>query len=307
MSSVKRSRFIKGGIISGVGLIIIAIMALLLTVTIKPGYAGIVYNMSGGIQKNTLGQGWHVIWPSQHAVAYPVSLTTVWMSKNGQEGSDKDESFGISTSDGKPVTIDASFTYAMDVKNLPWIYTNFKGEDSTEIENTFMKAQLKADINKVSSTYSISDIYGTKRDEVAQKALAVFTADMANYHIIVSKLGITAVTPDNDTMKAIQDKVNAEQALQKAKITQQQTQVDAQTAVIKAQGDADAKVASAQGEAKANAALNSNLTSELIQYKSLQVQQSQADAMSKWNVNTFVNGGSTPLLNIPENTTQPKK
>lgn len=39
------------------------------TTTIKPGYAGVVYNMNGGVEKTVLSHGWHIIPPTQHVVA----------------------------------------------------------------------------------------------------------------------------------------------------------------------------------------------------------------------------------------------
>lgn len=301
------SNFVKGAIISGVIIVVAIILGLMSTVTIKPGYAGIVYNMSGGVQRNVLGQGWHGKWPSQHVISYPVSTETVFLSKNADEGKDKDQSFDINSKSGKTVNVDASYSYHMDANKLPDIFTKFRGQDANTIEDNFIRRDLKSCINNITSQYEVMDIYGSARPQIKAQVMAAFSKDMAQYGIIIESFDFPAIRPDAASLKAIQDKVDAEQSLQKAQIAQQQAQVDAQTAVVKAKGDADAKVASAEGEAKANASLNANITPELVQYKSLEVQKAQADAMSKWNVNTFVNGNSTPLLNVPENTAQPKK
>jgi prohibitin 1 len=302
-------RFIIGAVITGIVIFGGLIYTVATLEKVEPGYAGIVYNMNGGIEKETLSQGYHLfISPTKKVKSYPVSLTTVWLSKSKHEGKDDlDESFNVGTSDGKPVTVNASFTYSMNATDLPWVFTNFKGANSSSIEDTFMKAQLKNDMNKISSTYGISEIYGSKRDEIAQKALEVFKKNMANYKIVVHQLSITDVVPDPDTMKSIQNKVNAEQQSQQAIIQQKIITTEAGTALIKANGDAAAKIAQAQGEATANKSLLVNMSPELIQYKQLEVQAKQADAMAKWNVNTYVSGGNgaTPFLNIPAPTPVP--
>ncbi|MBC8062116.1 MAG: prohibitin family protein [Clostridiaceae bacterium] len=299
MRSLKTGAKIGIYLTVGIGIIIIIVLLNMSTVKIKPGYAGVIYDMSGGIESKTLSQGWHFISPTKKVTSYPISTETIFLSKNSKEGITADESFDINTKSGKSVNVDVSYSYRMDVTKLPDIFTKFRGQNATIIEDNFIRRSLKSNINNVSSLYEAMEVYGSARAELKGKTFEAFSKDMAQSGIIIESFDFLAIRPDNSSMKAIQDKVDAEQKLQQAKIDQQKATVEAQTAKITAQGQADSKLISAEGEAKANTALLQNMTPQLIEYKKLEVAGKQADAQAKWPVSTFVNGGTTPFLNIP--------
>ena len=72
------------------GIVLIALVALIFffscTYKINPGYSGVIYNMNGGIEDDTLGQGFHVVSPWKKVIEYPVSTETVYYTKSDDDG-----------------------------------------------------------------------------------------------------------------------------------------------------------------------------------------------------------------------------
>ncbi|MFP3324984.1 SPFH domain-containing protein, partial [Planococcus sp. SIMBA_160] len=113
-----------GAIIVGVGLLVVGALTAMSVTVIEQGHAGVVYNRSTGVEKETLGQGWHLVSPFKRVTEYPVSTETIQV-----------KSFNVQTKDGKPLAVSLSYDYADDVEKLPKIYNKFKGQSPDVIEN----------------------------------------------------------------------------------------------------------------------------------------------------------------------------
>ncbi|MED1666995.1 prohibitin family protein [Brevibacillus laterosporus] len=282
------NNFKKGKIATAIGLTGLLLGSFACSTTIDPGYAGVVYNANGGLEENTLGQGWHMVTPWKSVTEYPVSTETVYLIKN-IEG-ENDNSFNISTKEGKPVNVDAMYSYHMEQGKLPHIFTKFRRGDSKTIEAGYIKQQLKTVIQEVTSNYSVLDVYGEKRGEIQTNILDNFSNRLKQDGIIVENFSFGEIRPDSQSMLAIQAKVDAQQKLQQYQTEKQQAEVLAEKARIEAKGKADASLIEAQGKAKANQALQQSITNELIEYTKAQ----------KWDgaLPTY-QGGSGTIMSLP--------
>lgn len=256
----------------------IALAGMLMCITrIGPGYAGVIYNMDGGIEDETLSQGFHVVAPWKHVSEYPISTETVYYTKNSVDGDDKDKktdrSVNVNTKDGKQVNVSVTYAYHMDVEKLPTVYAKFRGQDIKAIESGYMKNALYEALNNVTSQYSLMELVGDKRPEINQKIFETFRDDLSDYGIVIETFNLSDVVPDEATATAIQNVVNAQNALQQAKIEKQQAEVEAEKARVAAKGKADAALIEAEGQAKANEKLQQSLTSGVLQQR----------AIEKWN------------------------
>lgn len=76
---------------------------------ISAGHAGVVFNkMDGGIQQETLDQGWHVVAPWKRVTEYPVSTELAYyIDGTHEDRKDVDDSIVIGTKDGKTIKVDA--------------------------------------------------------------------------------------------------------------------------------------------------------------------------------------------------------
>ena len=276
----------------GVAMLVVVIGLFLSTYKINPGYAGVVYNMDGGIESDVLGQGFHMVAPWRKVVEYPVSTETVYYTKNNDDGDDKkDNSINVNTKDGKQVNVSVTYSYHMDPENLSAVFVKFRGQKIEVIEAGYVKNEMYQAINEVTSQYSLMDLVGDKRPEINEKILNKFKVSLAEFGIIIETFNLSDVVPDEATKEAIQKVVNAQNVLEQAKIEKQTAEVEAEKARVKAKGAADAALIEAEGQAQANAKLQGSLTEQIIRQR----------AIDKWDGKLpqyeMGNGGST-ILNL---------
>lgn len=265
--------------LTGIGIFMMVFLAVsMLCVTrIGPGYAGVVYNMDGGIEDETLSQGFHMVTPWKHVSEYPISTETVYYTKNANDGKDEDKktdkSVNVNTKDGKQVNVSVTYAYHMDVEKLPTVYAKFRGQDIEAIQNGYMKNAMYEALNNVTSQYSLMELVGDKRPEINQKIFEAFRDDLGEYGIVIETFNLSDVVPDEATATAIQNVVNAQNALLQSKIEKEQAEVEAEKARVTAKGKADAALIEAEGQAQANAKLQQSLTADVLQQR----------AIDKWN------------------------
>lgn len=256
-----------GHIVIGV-VLFFALVGLILSIEkIDPGYAGVVYSASGGVEENVLSQGWHFVAPWKKVTEYPVSTETVYLTKAKRDGSDEDESFDISTKDGKNVNVDVVYSFHMNPDKLPYIYTKFRGQDADLVSKGFMKDRLKEAIQEVSTSYDVMQVYGEKRSELNSRVYDQFKESLAEHGIVIETFNFASIRPDKDSMKAIQEKVDAKQSLETMKVQKEQAQVQAEKKKIEAEGLAKAKLIEAEAEAKANKMIRESINKDLVDFK----------------------------------------
>lgn len=83
-----------GGVLTGVAIAGILVGGIICTERIPVGYEGVVYSMNGGVQEETLTQGWHVVAPTKKVKEFTVSNEQLLLTKDDRSGSEGDESYG---------------------------------------------------------------------------------------------------------------------------------------------------------------------------------------------------------------------
>ena len=249
---------------------VIAIGGFMCTYKVDPGYAGVIYNMDGGIETETLGQGFHVVAPWKKVIEYPVSTKTVYYTKSNDDGDEKkDNSINVNTKDGKQVNVSVTYAYHMDEVQLPSVFEKFRGQKSEVIEAGYMKNEMYQAINEITSQYSLMELVGDKRPQINEAILNKFRNSLEPYGIVIETFNLSDVVPDEQTKDAIQAVVNAQNALEKAKVEKEQAEVDAEKARVAAKGKADAELIEAEGTAAANAKLQESLTPLIVEQRKL--------------------------------------
>ena len=281
----------RKGFLGGVMLAIILIVALVLggmcIEKIPAGYAGVVYNMSGGIEDEILTQGWNFVSPTKKVTRYSISMEQSYLSSKDIGDSPKDESFNVPTSDGKTVRVDLEFSYMFDPERLPETYTLFKGKSGDTIKDTFIKPKVMAWTQEVTANYPVTDLYGDKRTEINNELDKHLKEKFDAYGIIIDTVNFTDISVDAETEAAIQKKVTAQENLELAKTEAEIAQVNAnkekevarieaekdkevaqiaaEKAIIEAEAEAEALKIAAEAEAEANREVAASLTDELIE------------------------------------------
>ena len=285
---------IKGSLIAvAVALVIISVIKC--STTIPAGYVGVVYNLDGGIEKDTLSQGWHLLSPTQTVTHYTIAREQSYMTKEKQGDSPENESFEIPTKEGASLEVDVAFGYSFDVERVPETFIKFRGQSGKEILKTFIKPNMQGWIKEITSRFGMMEIVATERGKINEAITEEMASRFDKYGIIIDRVSLTDVRPDKDTDKAIKKKIRAQEELATAKVNaetdkvnaekdkeiaeinakkdKEVAEINAEKAKIEAKGKADAKIIEAEAEAKANERISKSLTPELLEKKKIE----------KWN------------------------
>ena len=258
------------------------------TCRINPGYARVIYNMDGGIEGETLTQGFHIVAPWKHVTSYPISTETVYYTK-GNENDDR--SINVNTKDGKQVNVSITYAYHMDVESLPKVFEKFRGQNIDVIESGYMKNAMFEAVNNVTSQYSLMELVGDKRPDVNSKIFKKFHDNLVPYGIVIETFNLSDVVPDEATAQAIQNVVNAQNELERSKIERERAEVEAETARIKAKGESDAFIIQAEGQSSANYKLQQSLSQNVIEQRRIEKWNGELPKIVGGNENGIIVGG----------------
>lgn len=261
----------------------------LCTEIIPTGYVGIQYSLNGGIQEEVLTQGLKFKSPTIKVTEYPISRQQVYLSANTKEGDGTNDSFNIPTSDGKNVNVDLEFSYKFDVENLSKTYSEFRGQNPSYIEETFIRAKIKSWSGEVSSKFSLTDIYGDKRAELNRSVQEYVAPKFEEYGIIIEGVSFTQIRLDEQTTQAIQNKINKQQEVETAKLESEKAQIENERKIAQAKAEAEQIKIKAQAETDANRTLSQSITDELIKLK-------EVEARDKHGWVTVNGANSTAIL-----------
>ncbi len=283
-----------GGITLGVIMVIGVVIAIMCTTRVPAGYVAVQYNMDGGVRDDVLTQGWHVVSPTTKTTLYTVGIEQSYLTKEDKGDSEKDESFSASTSEGKAVQIDLTFTYQFKAENVTDVFTRFKGQSGKDVRDSFIKPNIVSWTKEVIARYKVSDILGEKRADV-NIALTDYLSDkFENYGISIDNVSLINIEVDKATQKAINKKIAAQQNAETQNIKNQtaidKAEADAEVSRTNAQAKADAKLIKAQAEADANALLEQSITEKIL----------KQEYIEKWSgeLPKVVTDGDNMMLNM---------
>lgn len=260
------------GTVGAITLAVILVVGLICGVAciekIPVGYEGVVYSMSGGVQGETLSQGWHMVAPTKKVKEFTISNEQLILTKDARDGSEGDEAFNVSTADNASISISFQMSYRFKSDSLVSTYKKFKGMNGEDIINKRVKTVLKSKISEITTDYSMMDIYSGNRSEINKKITDYLNKEFEkSYGIEVMDASIVDVHPDEQLQKTIDERVKAMQKKQQAQAEQETARVEAETKLIKAENEAAIKRVEAQAEADANVLKSQSITQQLIDMK----------------------------------------
>ncbi|WP_425415019.1 prohibitin family protein [Pseudobacillus wudalianchiensis] len=261
------NRKILGGAIIAVALVIGLALLSMFIEKIPNGYVGVVYSPNGGVQNETLGQGWHLVGLFDKVTKYPVRMQTV-----------NYKDIQVATSDGKSVTVDFAYNYSIQPDKVVAVFNKFGPVEVEQIEESYLRTRLWAAGRKAIAKYSVIDTYGEKSSEAASKVQDLFSDDVGRLGFTVDNLTLGVPKPDKSTQAAIDKRVEAAQELERKQIE-----------LKIAQAEAEKKKIEAEGIAKYNEIIKKSISKEVIQNKWIE----------KWDGKMPKAMGSNQLIEIP--------
>lgn len=267
IKSNKKNKRILGGIIIALVLAVGVGITALFIEKIPNGYVGVVYSPNGGVQDETLGQGWHLVGLFDKVTIYPVRMQTV-----------NYKDIQVATSDGKNVTIDFAYNYSIQPDKVVDVFNKFGPITVEQIEESYLRTRLWDAGRKAIAKYSVIDTYGEKSAEAAVAVQNLFFDDIIELGFTVDNLTLGVPKPDASTQAAIDKRVEAAQELERKQIELKIAEAEAQKKKIEAQGISDY-----------NEIIKQSISPEVIQNKWIE----------KWDGVMPKATGSNQLIQIP--------
>ena len=284
-----------GGIVLALVIIIGVIMLALCTTRVPAGYVAVQYNMNGGVKDEVLTQGWHLVSPTTKTTLYTVGIEQSYLTAGNNGDSEGDESFSASSSEGKAMQIEMTFTYQYQPDSVNDVFTRFKGQSGKDVRDSFIKPNMISWTKEVIARYKVSDILGEERANVNIALTEYLSEKFEKYGITIANVSLSNIEVDEETRQAINAKITAQQNAETQSINNQ-TNIDkaaaeAQVKLTQAQAEADAKKIQAEAEAKANELLQQSLTDKIL----------RQEYIDKWNgeLPDIVTGDDSMSLMIP--------
>lgn len=238
-------RNVKGYILGGVvGIVaIIGFVILIMCITkIPQGHVGVVYSVNG-VKEETKSPGWHITAPFDKVNKYPTKTQT-----------HKYKDLNVATSDGKNLTMDIDVSYKVDATKAVDLFNRFGSADIEELEKGYLRSRVQDNVRQAISKYSVIDAFGVKTSEIKQDTLDKLNKNLEKQGFIIDDIALSSPKADKNTQKAIDERVKANQELERTKVDRQI-----------AEQNAKKKEVEAKGEKKANEIRESSLSDKILQ------------------------------------------
>ncbi|EGQ3991767.1 prohibitin family protein [Staphylococcus pseudintermedius] len=232
------------GLVAAIGVLTVAAL-LLLTACIEKvpqGNVAVMYS-TAGVKDKTLNAGWHLVSPLTRTTDYPVRTQTKEYDK-----------LNVATSDGKNLTMSISVNYHVDATKVVPIFNKFGNADIEQLENGYLRTRVQDGLRQSVSKYSVIETFGVKAGEIKKDTIEALQKRLEKEGFIIEDIAVSSPEADKATQASIDERVKANQELERAKTDKQIASANAEKRRIEA-----------EGEAKANKILNDSLTPELIE------------------------------------------
>jgi regulator of protease activity HflC (stomatin/prohibitin superfamily) len=246
VAASSQGRSARGGVLLAVIGLVLGLLFSIVgqgIIIVEPTQVAVVINtLSGNVEEPRRG-GTHVIVPiiQRVAVMYPITQQEYTMSATNDEGArGGDDSVEARTSDGQTVNMDITVIYRVIPDQTNALYQDWN-------ENYiigFVRPTTRSLVREVVSKYSAEQIYGEARTQLGDDVKEAVSQRFSEENLELTDLLVRDISFSEEFTNAIEQKVVAEQNLERAR-------TDAQRAEAEAEGRANAAIASANGEAQA--------------------------------------------------------
>lgn len=247
--------------------VLCGVLALLCLERVSVGNVGVVYS-AGGVEDQTLAQGWHFISPFQSVKQFPISQQQLVLSNNPADyNATEHQDWSIDApANGGMVKINMTVNYNFLPDRVVDVYKQFNGMSGETIVESRVQNSIIAYVKEVTPRFSVMDIYSDKKSEVNEAITTYLNERLtAEYGIHVSSALVIDVELDAALQQKVQAKEQAKQDAEIAELEKQTAAAQAETDRVIAESEAQVKVIEAQAEADANRIIAESITPELIE------------------------------------------
>ena len=215
-----------------------------MTVTIKGGYGGVLFQtFVGGIDTvNTYGEGFHFIAPWNDMIEYETRQQEVA------------ENMDVLSSNGLSIKADISAWYEPEYAQLGLLHSKI----GTDYVKRIVIPALRSSARSVIGRYTPEQIYSTKRDAIQDEIYSEARLILDSKYVDLNRILIRSIVLPETIKSAIE-----------GKLKQEQQSLEYEFKIQKAQKEAERQIIDAEGKAAANKILNASLTDKILQEKGI--------------------------------------
>jgi prohibitin 2 len=239
-------------------------------IIVEPTQVAVVINtLSGNVEEPRRG-GTHIIVPIVQRVSVTYPITQLEYSAISGEGgrTGDDEAVEARTRDGQTVQIDVTVIYRILPSRAAQIYLDW----NENYVRGFILPTTRSIVREVVSKYTAEQIYGEAREALGNDIKATISERFSEDNFDLTDLLVRNITFSDEFTSAIEQKVVAEQNLQRARIDAERAQTEAaglaNAAIERARGVAEAVKIEAAAQAEALRLVSEQIANNpsLIQY-----------------------------------------
>lgn len=248
----RKGRRVKNSLIAAASLAGAAIVLVPAIGVVPAGHRGVVYEYSGGVNATERGEGITLLIPwFQHLRNTSVRTQKVYSDKVFSQSLDLQE-----------ITVVASINYHVKPDQAAELYQEVGPDYASITIQPALFQRMKAAIGKV-----IAEDFALRRDKLALTVQAQLTSQLSSYGIVVEYVNIEDAIFDPAFVKAVKNKIIAEQKAQEEKRLIEAEAAIKQQKIIQAQARALSVKIEATQQAEANDLLNRSLTGDLLTWR----------------------------------------
>lgn len=274
--NASQGKAVRGGVLLAILGLIAALIFFVVSsglIIVQPQQVAVVFNVLGGdLRDPPLTSGVHVVVPLVNEVTfYDISQQEYTMSATEAEGAQRgDDSVQARTSDGQEVNIDVTVIYNIDPSNANIVHLRWRSED--RIEQSFVRPTVRNLVRNEVSAFNAEALYGESRSDMETQAEDTIREAFLAEGLQLTGFLVREVNFSTEFVQAIEQKVVAEQELQRAETEAQTAQTrargEAEAQIEQARGDAESAIERARGQAEGLRLVNEQLSANplLIQY-----------------------------------------
>lgn len=270
-------------------LVILGSLSLRTCAKVPAGYQGVIVNLYGshkGIAEETKGVGRYLLGWNEELYLFPTFLQNYTWTQEQQQN----ESITMQTSEGLTINTDVGITYNIKPNNVVKVFQKYR-LGIREITDTFLRNMVRDAMNKIASSMTVEQIYGSQKEQFMLKVNQLVSKEALDDGIDVDRIYlIGSFRLPQTVIDSINTKIQASQNAMKVENEIATTRAEAQKTIIEAEARAKQKLIAATAEAKGNEAITHSLSPELVHYM----------AMQRWDgkLPQVTGAGAMPFINL---------
>lgn len=245
-------RAARRSLVAAGSLVAVAVLAVPAIGVVPAGYRGVVYEYSGGVDSVERGEGVTLLVPwVQHMRNISVRTQKVFSDKVFSQSLDLQE-----------ITVVASVNYHVAPTKAAELYQGVGPLYQSTVIQPALFQRTKSAIGKVKA-----EDFAKAREQLAQTVQAQLTSQLSSYGIVVEFVNIEDAIFDKDFVKAVKNKIIAEQRAQEEQNLIVAEQAIKEQKIIQAEARARSVKVEADAQAAANVVLALSLSPDLLRWR----------------------------------------